>query len=105
MLASSIGIAGVILLLGSFILSTAAFLNEKVKESSSRWAPLYSLSNFLGAAMLAYYAYALDNIIFLIVEGTWSVVGLVAVLQNLRIKAWLARIIWRRTAQESSPRV
>lgn len=92
MLVNLIGILGVILLLGSFILSTASLLNERIKQSSSKWAFPYSLANFLGAAMLAYYAYALNNIIFLIVESTWSVVGLVAVLQNLGVKKLLARV-------------
>lgn len=86
MLAGMIGAVGVVLLLGSFLLSTAAFLNERLKETSSKWALQYSLANFLGAGMLAYYAYALNNIIFLIVEGTWSVVGLAATLQKLRAR-------------------
>jgi hypothetical protein len=92
MVVNSIGIVGVVLLLGSFIFSQAAFLNEKIKQSSSKWALHYSLANFLGAGMLAYYAYVLNNPIFLIVEGTWSVVGLVAVLQKLPVKKLLARI-------------
>jgi len=92
MLANSIGIVGVVLLLGSFIFSQAAFLNEKFKQSSSKWALHYSLANFLGAAMLAYYAYSLNNLIFLVVEGTWSGVGLVALLQKLPVKKLLARI-------------
>ena len=85
------GILGTVLLLGSFIYSQAAFLNEKIKQSSSKWALPYSIANFLGAGMLAYYAYALDNLIFLAVEGTWCVVGLAAVLQKLPVKKLLAR--------------
>ena len=92
MLVNVIGVLGVVLLLGSFIFSQAAFLNEKIKQSSSKWALHYSIANFFGAAMLAYYAYALNNLIFLIVEGTWSAVGLVAVLQKLPVKKLLARI-------------
>ena len=91
MLVNVIGVLGVVLLLGSFIFSQAAFLNEKIKQSSSKWALHYSIANFLGAAMLAYYAYALNNLIFLVVEGTWSAVGLVAVLQKLPVKKLLAR--------------
>jgi len=92
MIVNLIGIVGVVLLLGSFIFSQAAFLNEKIKQSSSKWALHYSLANFLGAAMLAYYAYSLNNLIFLVVEGTWCVVGLVAVIQKLPVKRLLARI-------------
>jgi hypothetical protein len=102
MLVNLIGILGVILLLGSFILSTAALLNDRIKQSSNKWAAPYSLANFLGAAMLAYYAYALNNIIFLIVESTWSVVGLVAVLQNLGVVKLLARITRDTAPKEGS---
>ena len=91
MLVNVIGVLGVVLLLGSFIFSQAAFLNERIKQSSSKWALHYSVANFLGAALLAYYAYALNNLIFLVVEGTWSAVGLVAVLQKLPVKKLLAR--------------
>ena len=92
MLVNVIGVLGVVLLLGSFIFSQAAFLNEKIKQSSSKWALHYSIANFLGAGMLAYYAYALNNLIFLVVEGTWSAVGLVAVLQKLPVKKLLGKI-------------
>lgn len=91
MLAQILGILGMVLLLGSFALSAAATVNSKIKEFSARWAPLYNLSNFIGAALLAYYAYSLGNLIFLILEGTWSAVGLVAVLQKLPVKKLLAR--------------
>lgn len=91
MLVDVLGILGMVLLLGSFALSAAATVNSKIREFSARWATLYNLSNFLGAALLAYYAYALNNLIFLILEGTWCAVGLVAVLHNLRVKKLLAR--------------
>lgn len=91
MLVDVLGILGMVLLLGSFAFSAAATVNAKIREFSARWAQLYNLSNFLGAALLAYYAYALDNLIFLILEGTWSAVGLVAVLQKLSVKKLLAR--------------
>jgi hypothetical protein len=81
----------VVLLLGSFIFSQAAFLNERIKQSSSRWALHYSIANFLGAGMLAYYAYALNSLIFLVVEGTWSAVGLMAVVQALRLNFIVAK--------------
>ena len=81
-----LGILGLVLLLGSFVLSTAATVNTKIKESSARWGPLYNLSNFLGAALLAFYAYAQENWIFVILESTWSAVGLLAVLQRLPVR-------------------
>ena len=81
-----LGILGMALLLGSFTLSAAATVNNSVRDFSTRWASLYSLSNFIGAAMLAYYAYALDNLIFLILESTWSAVGLFAVLQKMPLR-------------------
>lgn len=91
MLVDVLGILGLVLLLGSFVLSTAATVNNKIKESSARWGPLYNLSNFIGALLLAYYAYTQENWIFVILEGTWSAVGLVAVLQKLPVKKLLAR--------------
>jgi hypothetical protein len=100
MLVNVIGVLGVVLLLGSFLLNSAAFFNEQIKQSSSKWALHYSLANFLGAGMLAYYAYALNNIIFLIVEGTWSVVGLAAVVQNLRVKRWVVGMVRSRKVRE-----
>jgi len=86
MLLNILGILGLVLLLGSFALSSAATVNDRIKASSARWGPLYNLSNFIGAAILAYYAYALNNLIFLILEGTWSAVGLVAVLQKMPLR-------------------
>lgn len=91
MLLNVISISGVVLLLGSYIFSQATFLNEKIKQSISKWALHYSLANFLGAAMLTFYAIVLKNPIFIIVEGTWCAVGLVAVLQILRGNKLLSR--------------
>lgn len=86
MLVNLIGAAGAVVLLGSFFLSTAAFYSERIKQSSNKWAPYYSIANGFGAGMLAYYAWELHNLIFFIVESTWCVGALVPVLLKLPVK-------------------
>ena len=58
-----IGIIGMIFLLTAFALN----LFKKVTQDSS----IYNLFNIVGAGLLAYYAYALNSIPFLILEIIW----------------------------------
>ncbi len=58
-----VGIIGMIFLLTAFALN----LFKKVTQDSS----IYNIFNIIGAGLLAYYAYALNSIPFLILEAVW----------------------------------
>jgi len=58
-----VGIIGMIFLLTAFALN----LFKKVTQDSF----IYNIFNIIGAGLLAYYAYALNSIPFLILEATW----------------------------------
>ena len=59
----TIGIIGMIFLLTAF----ASNLFKKITQDSL----IYNISNIIGAGLLAYYAYALNSIPFLILEIFW----------------------------------
>ena len=59
----TIGIIGMIFLLTAFALN----LFKKITQDSL----IYNISNIIGAGLLAYYAYALNSIPFLILEIFW----------------------------------
>ena len=67
-LAVIIGVIGMIFLLTAFALN----LFKKVTQNSS----IYNIFNIIGAGLLAYYAYALNSIPFLILEGIWILFAL-----------------------------
>ena len=67
-LAVIIGVIGMIFLLTAFALN----LFKKVTQDSS----IYNIFNIIGAGLLAYYAYALNSIPFLILEGIWILFAL-----------------------------
>jgi len=58
-----IGVIGMIFLLTAFALN----LFKKVTQDSL----IYNLFNIIGAGLLAYYAYALNSVPFLILEAIW----------------------------------
>ena len=60
---TTIGIIGMIFLLTAFALN----LFKKITQDSL----IYNISNIIGAGLLAYYAYALYSIPFLILEIFW----------------------------------
>jgi len=62
-LAIIVGIIGMIFLLTAFALN----LFKKVTQDSF----IYNIFNIIGAGLLAYYAYALNSIPFLILEAIW----------------------------------
>jgi len=62
-LAIIVGIIGMIFLLTAFALN----LFKKVTQDSF----IYNIFNIIGAGLLAYYAYALNSIPFLILEIVW----------------------------------
>ncbi len=59
----TIGIIGMIFLLIAFALN----LFKKVTQDSF----IYNIFNIIGAGLLAYYAYALNSIPFLVLESIW----------------------------------
>lgn len=59
----AIGIIGMIFLLIAFALN----LFKKVTQDSF----IYNIFNIIGAGLLAYYAYALNSIPFLVLESIW----------------------------------
>ena len=58
-----IGIIGMLFLLSAFALN----LFKRVTQDSL----IYNIFNIIGAGFLAYYAYALNSIPFLILEAIW----------------------------------
>lgn len=58
-----IGVIGMIFLLTAFALN----LFKKVTQDSL----VYNIFNIIGAGLLAYYAYALKSVPFLILEAIW----------------------------------
>lgn len=62
-LAVIIGVIGMIFLLTAFVLN----LFKKVTQDSF----IYNIFNIIGAGLLAYYAYALKSVPFLILEAIW----------------------------------
>lgn len=63
-----IGIIGLFLLLLAFILN----LLKKINQNSK----IYNLINFIGASLLTYYSYILNNAIFFILEFVWVIFAL-----------------------------
>lgn len=64
-----IGLIGMTLILAGFI------LNEVSRKLSSD-TKTYNLINFIGAGFLAYYAYLLNSIPFLILNIVWSITAI-----------------------------
>lgn len=62
------GIIGLILLLIAFVLN----LLKKISQNSKT----YNLINFIGAGLLTYYSYTLNNAIFFILELVWAAFAL-----------------------------
>ncbi|MBY0539391.1 hypothetical protein K2P56_03080 [Patescibacteria group bacterium] len=66
-----------ILLIGTLgagiLLFFFSLLQFKILQSSSLW---YIAGNFLGAVLLAYYAYAIESWPFLVIETLWALVSL-----------------------------
>ncbi len=73
--ADLIGAAGVALLLGAF----AANLLGKVENESLA----YPSANFVGASLATYASWLIAYMPFVILEGVWACVSLVAVLRSV----------------------
>lgn len=70
-----IGIAGVSLLLIAFFLNLFGIIEKE--------ANLYIVLNFTGAAIACYASVLIQFMPFVILEGTWSLVALVAFIRPL----------------------
>lgn len=68
-----IGSVGVALLLLAFFLNLFGFL-----EAGRR----YALLNFVGGALAAYASYLIDYMPFVVLEGTWALVALFALVRG-----------------------
>ena len=60
-----------------------AYIAHQTKRMDSN-GPLYNMMNALGAGILAYVALHPFQIGFLVLEGTWTVVSLVALVRALK---------------------
>jgi len=67
-ISTAMGIIGLFLLLLAFVLN----LLKKINQNSK----IYNLINFVGAGLLTYYSYTLNNAIFFILELIWAVFAL-----------------------------
>lgn len=74
-LADWTGTAGVFLILLAYILSLFRWL-----EVRSR---LYALMNFLGASLACLASWMIDYLPFILLEATWALVSLIALLRGL----------------------
>jgi hypothetical protein len=68
--AHAIGSTGVLLLLVAFFLNLFGFLSRRSRA--------YQLLNAIGAGLACYSAFLIDFMPFVVLEGTWSLVALVA---------------------------
>lgn len=68
-----IGSIGVALLLLAFFLNLFGFLAAGRR---------YALMNLIGGALSAYASYLIDYMPFVVLEGTWAVVALIALLRG-----------------------
>ena len=74
-----IGVVGAVLLLAAFIGDAI-----NVMEDEGFW---YNLVNFLGAALLTWYAVLINSVPFIVIETVWALVGLRGLLKALAPRA------------------
>jgi dolichyl-phosphate-mannose--protein O-mannosyl transferase len=74
-LADWTGAAGVFLILLAYILSLFRWLEVRSKT--------YALMNFLGASLACLASWMIDYLPFILLEGTWALVSLIALLRGL----------------------
>jgi hypothetical protein len=79
-MSSGFGTAHLVGSLGVFLLLLAFFLN--LHGFLSRRSRSYHLLNALGAGLACYSSFLIDFIPFVVLEGTWSVVALLALLNQ-----------------------
>ena len=76
--ADIIGSTGVLILLIAFLLN---LLNKVSRENKA-----YILMNIIGAALACYASYLINYIPFIILEGVWTLVSLMALVNYSRRK-------------------
>ena len=76
--ATLIGAAGVTLLLLAFLLNVARLMPAQGRP--------YMLANFLGASLACYSSYLIEFMPFVVLEGVWATVALVAL-----VRTWFPR--------------
>ncbi len=74
-LSTTLGSIGVALLLLAFLLN----LTKRLSQGSV----LYSAMNMVGAGLSGYASYLIGFVPFVVLEGTWCVVGAVALVRAL----------------------
>lgn len=74
--ATIIGSIGVSLLLGAFFLNLFNYMKAKSK--------VYAIMNIFGAALSAYSSYIIHFYPFVILEGVWAIVALIALIKMLK---------------------
>ena len=75
-LANLLGIIGVSLILSAYFLN----LFNKLQSDNS----LYLWMNFIGASLACYSSVLIDYLPFVILEGTWAIVSLVAIVRKIK---------------------
>ncbi len=73
-----IGSIGVFILLMAFVLN---LLNKISKDSIS-----YILMNIIGAGLACYASYLIQYIPFIILEGVWTLISLIALLRYYKVR-------------------
>lgn len=71
-----IGFIGVALILGAY------FLNVFHKVDRDDYA--YLITNFLGGTLACISSYIIDSVPFIILEGTWALVSMIAIVRKVR---------------------
>ncbi len=74
-----IGFTGVAILLIAFLLNLLGRLSKD--------GPLYALMNFSGAALAGLASYLINYIPFIILEGAWALVSLIALISHFTKKS------------------
>jgi len=75
-IADIIGFTGVAILLLAFALNLVGLL--------TRDGPFYLILNTVGAGVAGYAAWMIDYMPFVLLEGTWCAVSLIALVRTLR---------------------
>lgn len=75
-LANLLGIIGVGLILSAYFLN----IFNKLQSDNS----VYLWMNFIGASLACYSSVLIDYLPFVILEGTWAVVSLVALIKKVK---------------------
>ena len=79
MIGQIVSLAGAAMILAAFAAQQAGKLTPE--------AVVYLALNFVGAAILAYFAVEARNLGLIVLEGSWTLISLVSLLKRLRAPA------------------